>query len=78
MSDMLREVAGVRAGSIGLCLLVTPREMAVKTKKSIMFFMTAVRHSGSGTSRERVVDRMKSCSSRSVFYISPSLPLLVH
>ena len=47
--------------------------MAVKTNKRIKFFMTAVRRSG-----RRDSDRMKSCSSRSVFYTSPSLPLLVH
>ena len=47
VSDMLREVAGVRAGSTGLCLLARPREIAVKTKKRIMFFMTVVRRSGS-------------------------------
>ena len=77
VSDMFREVVGVRAGRTGLCLLVPPREMAVKTKKSIKFFMMALSRSGSG-GVERVADRVKSCSSRSVFYTSPSLPLLVH
>ena len=77
MSDMFREVVGVRAGSTGLCLLVTPREITVITKKRMMLFMTAVSRSGSG-GVERVADRVKSCSSRSVFYTSPSLPLLVH
>ena len=48
MSDMFREVAGVRAGSTCLCLLVMPTEMAVKTKIRTMFFMMAVRHSSSG------------------------------
>ena len=51
--------------------------MAVKIKKVIILFMMAVTRSGS-RSRERVADRMKSCSSRPVFYTSPSLPLLVH
>ena len=55
VSDMLREVAGTRAGSTGFCLLVTPRVMAVKTKKRIKFFMTAVRRRG-----RRVADRVKS------------------
>ena len=77
MSDMFREVVGVRAGSTGLCLLARPREMVVKTKKKINFFMMAVSRSGSG-GVERVADRVKSCSSRCVFYTSPSLPLLVH
>ena len=77
MSDMFREVAGVRAGRTGLCLLVPPREMVVKTKKRINFFMMAVSRSSSGGVK-RVADRVKSCSSRSVFYTSPSLPLLVH
>ena len=74
VSDVSREVAGMRAGSTGLCLLARPREMAVKTKKRIMLFMMAVMCS----SRQRVADRVKSCSSRSVFYTSPPLSLLVH
>ena len=77
MSDMSREVVGTRAGRTDLCLLVTPREMAVKTEKMMILFMVTVRCSGSGEA-ERVVDRAKSCSSRSVFYTSPPLPLLVH
>ena len=51
--------------------------MAVKMKKTMMLFMTVVTRSGS-RSREGVADRVKSCSSRPVFYTSPSLPLLVH
>ena len=57
VSDMFREVAGMRAGSTGLCLLARPREMAVKTKKYAMFFMMAVRRSGSrGADRELLIE----------------------
>ena len=37
VSDVSSEVAGTRAGSTGLCLLARPREMAVKTKKSVIW-----------------------------------------
>ena len=47
VSDVSREVAGMRAESTGLFLLVRPREIVVKTKKRTMFFMMAVRLSGS-------------------------------
>ena len=74
LSDVFREVAGTRVGNIGLLLLVRPREMAVKTSKRVMLLMVAVRRRGA----ERVADEVKSSSSRSVFYTTPSLPLLVH
>ena len=72
-SDVSREVAGTRAGNTGL-FLVRPREMTAKTKKGMMFFIVAVRCNGS----RQVANRVKSCCSRSVFYTSPSLPLLMH
>ena len=39
VSDISRKVAGMRARSISLILLVRPSERAVKTKMRIMFFM---------------------------------------
>ena len=52
VSDVSREVAGTRAGSTGLF-----REIVVKTKKRTMFFMMAVRHSGSrGADRESLIE----------------------
>ena len=42
VSDMSREVGGMRAGSTSLLLLVRPKAMAVKTKIMKMFFMVAV------------------------------------
>ena len=57
LSDMFREVAVARAGNTGLFLLVRPSEMEVKINKKTMFFMVAVRRSGSrGAERELLIE----------------------